>query len=344
MLLAALSLLLAPPAAEAGTLAYSGVLNSSGTLASGSHQIGLRVYQGATFLCEVPPATLVVTAGRFRLEVPAACAAQLQAGSDIVVRVVVDGTELPGTPVASVPFALRAEKADVADLATTAQSALSVPWAGITGTMFGGTGAATTAARSDHDHDAAYIPISAVLSGMAVPPGSIIAFGAGAAPAGWLLCDGRALRSADHPVLFAVIAKTWGDGTTGIGADGSTDFNVPDFRGHFLRGADLGAGRDPEASTRTRMAPGGAQNDNVGSVQNGQIQTHLHAITDQPHAHGISLDTTGGFNGSHVQGSDRALNGSASTNAAYTGITGTNDAGGTETRPINASVNYIIKY
>lgn len=244
----------------------------------------------------------------------------------------------------SVPFALRAERADAADLATTAQGALSVPWAGITGTVFGGTGAAAMAARSDHDHDTAYMPLSAVLSGMAVPPGSIMAFAAAAAPAGWLPCDARALRSADYPLLFAAIATTWGDGTTGPGADGSTNFNAPDFRGRFLRGADLGAGRDPDASTRTRMAAGGAEKDNVGSVQGGQIQSHNHPITDPGHAHRIPLDTTGGFNGSHLQGPDRALNGSAWTDPASTGITGTNDAGGAETRPINASVSYIIKY
>ena len=34
----------------------------------------------------------------------------------------------------------------------------------------------------------------------------------------------------EHPELFAAIGVTYGDG------DGSTTFNLPDFRGRFLRG------------------------------------------------------------------------------------------------------------
>lgn len=81
----------------------------------------------------------------------------------------------------------------------------------------------------------------------ATPPGCVFAFaGPGSIPAGWLLCDGRAVPRALYPDLFATIGETYGPG------DASSTFNLPDFRGRFLRGylgetsADIGA-EQPEA-------------------------------------------------------------------------------------------------
>jgi len=50
--------------------------------------------------------------------------------------------------------------------------------------------------------------------------------------------------------LFAVIGTSYGNG------DGNTTFNVPDFRGKFLRGWDNNAGVDPEASSRVQSWTG----------------------------------------------------------------------------------------
>ena len=41
------------------------------------------------------------------------------------------------------------------------------------------------------------------------------------APAGWLLCDGSALRRTDYPALFEAIGTRFGAG------DGTTTFNIP---------------------------------------------------------------------------------------------------------------------
>ncbi|MCI0636528.1 MAG: phage tail protein [Actinobacteria bacterium] len=62
------------------------------------------------------------------------------------------------------------------------------------------------------------------------PTGSIIAYGADAAPTGWLLCDGSAVSRTTFADLFAVIGETYGVG------DGSTTFNVPDLRQRFPLG------------------------------------------------------------------------------------------------------------
>ncbi len=64
-----------------------------------------------------------------------------------------------------------------------------------------------------------------------LPAGCVTAFaGSGTVPAGWFVCDGHEVSRGEHPELFAAIGVTYGDG------DGSTTFNLPDFRGRFLRG------------------------------------------------------------------------------------------------------------
>lgn len=64
-----------------------------------------------------------------------------------------------------------------------------------------------------------------------VPAGSISAYGGTVAPAGYLLCDGSRVSRRAYRDLFAAIGTAYGAG------DGTNSFNVPDFRGQFLRGA-----------------------------------------------------------------------------------------------------------
>lgn len=177
----------------------------------------------------------------------------------------------------------------------------------------------------------------AQLSARAVPVGAVMPFAGTTAPDGWLLCDGAAVSRTQYAALFAVLAVSHGNG------DQIATFNLPDYRGRFLRGQDAGAGRDPNAAQRTAMGTGGSTGDAVGSVQGGQNASHNHGITDPGHAHSLATDTTGGWDGSNVQGSNRAVNAWPATTAATTGIS-VNLSGGSEARPINAYVNYIIKY
>ena len=74
--------------------------------------------------------------------------------------------------------------------------------------------------------------------GLAVPSGAVFHFAMQTAPAGYLVCNGAAVSRTAFPVLFAAIGTLYGNG------DGSTTFNLPDLRGEFLRGADLGRGID----------------------------------------------------------------------------------------------------
>lgn len=58
------------------------------------------------------------------------------------------------------------------------------------------------------------------------PVGNITMWGSGTFPDGWLRCNGDAVSRADYSRLFAVIGTTFGVG------DGSTTFNLPNFKDH----------------------------------------------------------------------------------------------------------------
>lgn len=186
-----------------------------------------------------------------------------------------------------------------------------------------------------------------------IPAGAVMAYAGTTAPPGWLLCDGRPVARATYPRLFAAIG-------TAHGSDGDSTFNLPDYRGRFLRGVDQAAGRDPDAPTRTSMAVGGFAGDAVGSVQGDALQSHLHedpghshAVTDPGHVHAVPLGITAGYLGGSAGGADPS-NGPVASAAATTGITLASTPAGlgapatptrtaAETRPANAAVHWIIK-
>lgn len=63
-----------------------------------------------------------------------------------------------------------------------------------------------------------------------IPSGVVFPFAGTTAPYGYLICDGRAISRTDYADLFMMIGTSHGIG------DGSTTFNLPDYRGNFLRG------------------------------------------------------------------------------------------------------------
>ncbi len=107
-----------------------------------------------------------------------------------------------------------------------------------------------------------------------MPVGFVMPWASGSStvPDGWLLCDGRALKSIEYPDLFTAIGTLWGNGSSGIGAGSGTDFNLPDLRGEFIRGAAAGAnaGAAQVANTALPIVPF-----TVSSSTNGD---HSHTI------------------------------------------------------------------
>ena len=103
-------------------------------------------------------------------------------------------------------------------------------------------------------------------------------------PAGWYICNGQALSRGVHSALFGIIGTAYGAG------DGSTTFNLPDFRGRFPVGAGQG-----------NTAEGGALGTlrSLGDLFGAEKHTQTEA-EGFPHTHGRDSQSWGGGGGSGV--------------------------------------------
>lgn len=182
-----------------------------------------------------------------------------------------------------------------------------------------------------------------------VPAGAVIMSAALATPSGYLYCNGQAVSRTAFASLYAAIGTNYGAG------DGSTTFNVPDFRGTFARGWDNGRGLDPGRAFGTGGVASGFQADAFG-VHSHSVSDpgHAHTVYDPGHSHSMTLwkgegnDGPGKISNSYVN----FVNSTGYTNASGTNIgiysAATNislfNSGGRETVPKNVAVNYFIKY
>ncbi len=214
------------------------------------------------------------------------------------------------------------------DVAGTAQvtSTLTVGGA-VTAPSFTGSGANLTAGT---------IPMAALVAAVQqslCPPGSIMAYGGTTAPTGWLLCNGASVSRTTYATLYAAIGNNYGT------ADGS-NFNLPDFRGRFLRGSTTDSNRDPNFSARVASNTGGNTGGNVGSYQADAFREHTHSYNDIYHSEGGGQVDLALFDGTNSKGSGDSDN----DNDGYQILRTSGTTGGSETRPVNVTVNYIIKH
>lgn len=161
------------------------------------------------------------------------------------------------------------------------------------------------------------------------PVGAVIAYGGDLeVNDNWLFCDGRELNCGDYPELFSAIEYIYGGDVSGH------KFKLPDYRGRFLRGAVHTANADPDAASRTSLAPSGFTADikNPGSIQDYATKRpnkHFtakfpHLPTDKKDSHGETAPNNIGPSGSD----DKAT---------------CTSGGDKESRPKNVYVNYYIK-
>ena len=174
---------------------------------------------------------------------------------------------------------------------------------------------------------------SVISSDSLIPAGTVVAFAGTVAPDGWLLCDGTLFDAVSEPQyqrLFNAIDIAHG----GDKSAGQKKFNVPDYRGRFLRGVDGVAGVEPAAdkAARAAMKTGGNTGNAVGSVQGDVYGRHSHTISV-----GINFNGAGSlYNMTYANTSN--------TPQINQGNGTADPVGGNETRPKNAYVNWIIKY
>ena len=192
-----------------------------------------------------------------------------------------------------------------------------------------------------------------ILQGLAgnpynIPLGGMLEFTGTTAPnSSFVLPYGQPISRSIYAAYFAMVGTTYGAG------DGST-FNVIDKRGRVSAGKDDMGGT---SANRLTNQSGGLNGDTLGATGGSETHTlttaelavHSHSITDVQHTHGItptnglvqgqagSFDPTTGTHGAPAN---------LSINNAFTGITGTNNAGsGNAHNNVQPTiiVNYILR-
>ena len=117
-----------------------------------------------------------------------------------------------------------------------------------------------------------------------LPAGIIIGYGGAAAPSQWLLCDGTAVSRSTYSALFAAIGVSYGVG------NGSSTFNLPDYRGRVMVGLS-----STDADFDTLGEKYGSKTHTLTSAQM-PVHTHIqnaHTHTQNAHNHSTSYQTDG---------------------------------------------------
>ena len=171
-----------------------------------------------------------------------------------------------------------------------------------------------------------------------VPVGTILAHAANTPPSGFLECNGSNISRSTYATLFSTISTTFGVG------DGSSTFALPDLRGQFIRGwANTGS------TDASRV---------FGSTQTDQNKNHTHTTDSTTLTGGIRKISEGFLVGGSATGvftktsdGNNSVTGSSSTSPVggvdFDGThthTISSSGGGTEARPTNLALMYIIKF
>ncbi|MBL4754783.1 MAG: tail fiber protein [Flavobacteriales bacterium] len=151
-----------------------------------------------------------------------------------------------------------------------------------------------------------------------IPVGSVFAMPHSTLPEGFLVGDGSAVSRTTYSDLFALLGTVYGVG------DGSTTFELPDYRAGFLRGLDSGKGVD------TGRSLGTSQVDQANSIE--------HFSVSQTTGTSVTGTATVPDNGTtsalkDFQFGDTGFRSRLSMKKY-----------GRETRPLNQAVVFVIKY
>ncbi len=158
-----------------------------------------------------------------------------------------------------------------------------------------------------------------------MPAGMMMPYAGSSAPADWLLCNGDTIGNAssgathagdEYEDLFNVVKASWGNTGSEVFADDDTVV-IPDFtNGEFMRGV-------------------GGSSAALGVSQSSQNLTHNH---------NGSVTLTGyDSGGSPTTGGDDLAGWDLGESDTLTSTITTPSSGGSEARPLNKAVNYLIR-
>jgi microcystin-dependent protein len=132
------------------------------------------------------------------------------------------------------------------------------------------------------------LPASAIIGAptgakTGLPAGCIVPWAGPTLPADCLPCDGAAVSRTEYPALFEALSTTWGAG------DGTTTFNVPDYRDRALYG--IGG--------NIALGPSGTDGVAYGSRRGANHYHDLSAVTSTAGQHGHSISGQTSDDGYH---------------------------------------------
>lgn len=121
-----------------------------------------------------------------------------------------------------------------------------------------------------------------------LPPGFLQMFAGSSIPTGYLLCNGSAVSRTTYSALFVVLGTTYGSG------NGTTTFNLPDFRGRVPSG--VGTGDSTDATSWALAQKRGTEG---VSLSTAELASHTHSVAGSDVS--STLLTTGDQNVSSKQ-------------------------------------------
>ena len=170
-----------------------------------------------------------------------------------------------------------------------------------------------------------------------VPTGSVFCIAVATVPTGYVECNGGSYaRTGTYAALFAIIGTTYG-------AADSSHFNVPDLRGEFIRGFDNGKGTDSGRNVGSSQGSANLQHNHSASTSTsiGNHQHNVDTLNEFASTHG-TWQTVGGYRQVHIGGTARKPKTSSASLSASSSTT-VNNSGGSESRPRNIAMMYVIK-
>lgn len=184
-------------------------------------------------------------------------------------------------------------------------------------------GVSALLARADHNHGTP----DPTLQG---PSGVMVMYGGTVAPSGWLFCDGSAVSRTTYATLFGIIQSRFGAG------DGSTTFNLPDWRGRVPLGT----------ATIATVPVVGTTGGHSHGYTTGAGSAHNHAgssAAGSAHSHSLTIPTGTGAGSGHNHGGTTGNDNNDHTHSFAGGIyTGPTTANHTHTYPDFANYGQAV--
>lgn len=105
-----------------------------------------------------------------------------------------------------------------------------------------------------------------------VPIATIHMYAGAASPTGWLICDGSAISRTTYANLFNTIGVSFGAG------NGTSTFNIPDFRGRLPVGVGTGTATGATAQTLGSQPTTGAGGEQTHVQTQAELAAHTHTV------------------------------------------------------------------